>query len=184
VTIRPATPADAIAIAELHAESWRSTYRGILRDDFLDGPVVEDRRRLWDSRLSGPSSDVQLVRLVEHDGKLKAFVCAFLDADAKWGALLDNLHVVPSSQDQGLGRTLMGEAAGWVLQHRPKSPLHLWVFKDNVSACQFYNHLGGVIAERHVHLAPDGSHVEAVRYYWEEARALLKMGAVARRTID
>lgn len=172
MTVRPANRSDARAIAELHAESWRATYRGILRDEFLDGPLIQDRRRLWETRLSR-STETQLVKLIEDGGKLTAFVCASLDADPEWGALLDNLHVSPSSKGQGLGRRLMAEAAGWVLQHRPDSRLHLWVYEKNVPARGFYEHLGGVVIGRHAHLAPDGSHAEAVRYGWETLRGLL-----------
>jgi putative acetyltransferase len=174
MTVRPAKLSDAIAIADLHAESWRSTYPGILRDEFLDGAVIQDRRRLWETRLSSsPEPETQLVRIVEHRGRLTAFVCAFLDADPEWGALLDNLHVSPSSKGQGLGRRLMAEVARWVLQHRPDSRLHLWVYEKNVPARRFYEHLGGVVTGRHAHLAPDGSYVEAVRYGWEDLLGLL-----------
>ena len=34
---------DASAIAALHAESWRSAYRGLYPDEFLDGPILEER---------------------------------------------------------------------------------------------------------------------------------------------
>ena len=44
MTIRAARPDDAPAVAMLHANSWRSAYRGILRDEFLDGALDENRR--------------------------------------------------------------------------------------------------------------------------------------------
>lgn len=120
MTVRPAMLSDAIAIADLHAESWRSTYRGILGDAFLDGPVIQDRRKLWEARLSrSPMPDTQLVRVIEDGGVLTAFVCALLDADPEWGALLDNLHVSPSSKGQGLGRRLMAEVAAWYFSKGP-----------------------------------------------------------------
>jgi ribosomal protein S18 acetylase RimI-like enzyme len=173
MTVRPGTPSHAPAIAELHADSWRRTYRGILRDEFLDGPVIDDRCKLWKTRLSNPSGpETQFIRVIEHGGELKAFVCAFLDADPEWGALLDNLHVLHSSKGQGLGRRLMVESAAWVLQHRPQSRLHLWVFEQNIAASGFYEHLGGQVTKRQMHLAPDGNHVSAVRYSWKTVRGL------------
>jgi GNAT superfamily N-acetyltransferase len=172
MTARSAHPSDAIAIATLHAESWRSAYRGILRDDFLDGPVLEDRCRLWTTRLADPP-DTQFVRLIEQGGALRAFVCTLLDVDSEWGALLDNLHVSPSFKGHGLGRRLLGESAAWVLQHRPESRLHLWVFELNRAACGFYEHAGGELTTRTVHQAPDGSQVRAVCYGWKTLRDLI-----------
>src|SRR5256885_16287880 len=34
--IRPALPNDAAEIARVHVDSWRSSYRGLLADEFLD----------------------------------------------------------------------------------------------------------------------------------------------------
>ena len=42
VTLRDATKHDSAAIAHLHAESWRSAYRGILSGDYLDRHVHWD----------------------------------------------------------------------------------------------------------------------------------------------
>jgi hypothetical protein len=50
--LRVATGADAMAVATLHAESWRAHYRGAYRDEYLDGEVVQDRIRVWKERLS------------------------------------------------------------------------------------------------------------------------------------
>jgi hypothetical protein len=48
---RPAAASDAEAIANLHADSWRRTYRGTFSDSFLDGDVVADRLATWTERL-------------------------------------------------------------------------------------------------------------------------------------
>ena len=37
VTIRLATPADAPAIAQVRVDAWRTTYRGMIPDAYLDG---------------------------------------------------------------------------------------------------------------------------------------------------
>jgi hypothetical protein len=47
LTIRPARPGDETAIARVHVDSWRTTYRGIMPDDVLAGQSVERRERQW-----------------------------------------------------------------------------------------------------------------------------------------
>lgn len=54
---REATVADAQAIATLHADSWRSNYRGAYLDSFLDGDVHQDRLQVWQARLSAPAAN-------------------------------------------------------------------------------------------------------------------------------
>ena len=95
--LREATGADAAAVAALHAESWRTHYRGAYRDDYLDGDVFEDRRRVWERRLSDPAAN-QLVVLAEEGGELIGFACCYGGEDETWGSFLDNLHVRPGHQ--------------------------------------------------------------------------------------
>ncbi len=51
MTVRPATPADARAIATVHVRSWQAAYRGLLPQDYLD--ALDPHRRLaqWEDRL-------------------------------------------------------------------------------------------------------------------------------------
>ena len=49
--IRPASVADADAIAALHAASWRSAYRGIFKDDTLGPSLDGERREHWRGKL-------------------------------------------------------------------------------------------------------------------------------------
>src|SRR6478752_4827506 len=54
VGFRLARAADALAVAALHADSWRRHYRGAYSDAFLDGDVLKDRRSVWEARLCAP----------------------------------------------------------------------------------------------------------------------------------
>lgn len=176
--MRRARSDDATAIANLHAESWRRTYRSILRDEFLDALVFEDREMLWKNRLSSPEDpEHQLVLLIEQESQLVAFICVMLDTDPEWGALVDNLHVSADWSGQRLGSKLMTSAAAWVIAHRPHTKLHLWVYAANVAARRFYERLGGEVVDRHAELAPDGTRIDAVRYGWRSL-AGLAAGAV------
>ena len=50
---RRAEARDADRIAQLHAESWRRTYRGMMRDEFLDGDVLTITTAPYKSYLDG-----------------------------------------------------------------------------------------------------------------------------------
>jgi len=166
--IRRATRGDVQAVARLHAESWRSAYRGSLSDDYLDERVFADRFSLWSKKLSS-RDDALLVLLASRDAEPIGFVCVILDEDPTWGALLDNLHVLPGWKGKGLGRRLMAEAARWVAGRRPGSPLHLWVIEANEEARSFYGRLGGKPLDRKLWSAPDGKGAGLIRYVWNDA---------------
>jgi GNAT superfamily N-acetyltransferase len=166
--------ADEPAIARLHAESWRAAYRGILGDDFLDDTVVANRRELWRARFGEIGRTDQLILVGEEHGEIQAFACAFLDADPEWGTLLDNLHVLPGLKGKGLGRQLISAVAENIRRHGLHSMLHLWVYEQNVQARGFYERLGGIVSDCVGEAAPDGSHVNVLRYGWRELSLLVK----------
>src|SRR3954467_6848347 len=57
LTIRAAEVEDASAIARVHVETWRSTYTGIIPQNYLDGMTTENRALVWARLLqrSGPA---------------------------------------------------------------------------------------------------------------------------------
>ncbi len=172
IMFRVAGASDYLRVAELHAASWRSAYRGMLSDAYLDGDILAERGRLWEQRLAQPS-DRQYVLLAEENDNLVGFVCVLLDAEPGWGAYLDNLHVRPGLTGRGLGRRLLDQAARWVAQTEPTWPLHLLVFECNVAARRFYERHGGELVETLTKLMPDGGTPRVARYQWRDPARLL-----------
>ena len=170
--IRPGTRDDVEIVAALHAGSWRAAYRGIMRDAFLDGPLVANRRDEWQAKLASPeASDAAL--FIATDGPLpRGFAYAFPDPDTPWGDFLDNLHLHPDARGQGLGRQLMAEVARWVLA-RGGRELNLLVYEPNLAARRFYARQGGVEVERIAVMSPDGTVIPEVRVAWGDVRLLL-----------
>ena len=160
----------------MHAESWRANYRGILSDDYLDGPIAAERRQVWGERLAHPRAG-QIVILAERAGRLIGFVCAFADHDRTWGTLIDNLHVAPTHKGRGLGGGLMREIARHLLHAVPCRPIHLFVLEANHAARGFYDRLGGEPVEHSRKVEPDGSECAAIRYAWPSPARLLEVAA-------
>ena len=174
MTYRTANPNEAEAIAKLHAQSWQVAYRGILTDTFLDDEVLDNRLKVWTERFQNPSINEFIVVAVDNE-TIQGFVCVYGNADDQWGALIDNLHVLPELKGQGIGKRLMGEAAKWVREHYPDSSLYLWVYEANHLARQFYDKMGGEIVEEALYDNPGGGRANTMRYAWtvEKMRAKL-----------
>ena len=164
-----ATMEDAEAIAALHAESWRSAYRGLLPDDFLDGPVIEDRRTLWTERMKAPHAERRFVCKAsdDADGSLLGFACVLLDGEPEWGALLDNLHVRPDVKARAIGYALFTACRDWVRIAAPGTNMHLTVLEGNERARRFYERQGGtLIAKQEIEVLP-GVQRTVLRYRWK-----------------
>lgn len=139
--LREAGPGDADAIADLHAQSWRATYRGAYRDEFLDGDVFADRRTVWRGRMSAPEP-TQFVVLAVDGADVAGFACAYGEHDERRGTFLDNIHVRPGLHGQGIGATLMRGIASRSLARHPGAGLYLHVLEQNDNARRFYERLG------------------------------------------
>jgi len=163
--LREAIPADAAAIAALHAESWRTTYRGALRDEYLDGNILAERTAVWRERLGSPAGNQHVV-IAEAQGRLVGFACAYGNDDARWGTQLDNIHVRRDAHGQRTGTRLVAAVAAWCRAAHPEAGLYLWVLEGNHPARRFYERLGATDCEGDVWLPPDGSEVKTRRYVW------------------
>jgi ribosomal protein S18 acetylase RimI-like enzyme len=176
---RLAGPADAEAVAKLHAESWRRHYRGAYSDAFLDGDVVADRLAVWTDRLREP--DPRRLTILAEDGGLVGFANTVFDRDPTWGALLDNLHVDNRHKRRGTGSGLLALTAKAVIARPERTGLYLWVLEQNVDAQAFYESLGASFEGRELVSAPGGiaSRVTGspakLRYAWQEPGVLLEL---------
>lgn len=166
VSLTPATSSDVAAIATLHAQSWRSAYRGLLTDEYLDDQVLADRTAFWSKRCSAPMPERRLVLKALDESALLGFVCVLLDEEPAWGARLDNLHVSPGLKGTGIGYALFQAAREWTAHMMPDVPMHLWCVERNLVARRFYDRQGGQVVENAVRPIAQGLCLPELRYLW------------------
>jgi ribosomal protein S18 acetylase RimI-like enzyme len=136
MTIRPATPADARAIAAVHVASWQDAYRGLVPDDVLDALSVDDRAEQWDEWLRAGETRTLVTQAVD------GFV-TFWEERGEISAL----YIAPARTRTGIGTALL-DAAHAELAQAGRDETYLWVFEDNAPAREFYARHG---------YAPDGA---------------------------
>lgn len=148
MNILPATQDDAAPLAMLHIEGWRASYTGLVEQAFLDGLDIGKRTQQWQEWLTAGTS-----ALIARDGNEKpagfiAFNKLMTPPPGMSGirplytAEILALYILPAYWRQGLGRTLMSEAAR-ILQERKHKSLCLWVLEKNARGVGFYKSLGG-----------------------------------------
>ena len=166
ITYHIATKRDCEAIARLHAQSWKESYRGMLTDEYLDTKVDAERLAVWQKRFDYPSPN-QYIKVAKIGDELVGFACTFFDYDSEWGAMLDNLHVFTKWKKNGIGKALVKDAIEATLKNNPNSKLYLWVLEDNKSAIKFYDKLGGQNVEKKP-LELAGIWVDSFRYVFSK----------------
>jgi len=141
--VRPGTIRDAPGIAAVHVQTWRTSYKGIVPDSFLDGLSIARRADQWREALSqvGPPS---FVWVAEATNSIVGFswVGPARDEDAEvQTAELYAVYVLSTSQRSGIGSTLVRRSVESLIQERFRQAT-LWVLARNVAAQKFYERLG------------------------------------------
>jgi len=163
VSIRAATAADAIAIARVHVESWRTTYAGIVPEEYLAGLDETFRVKLWQEWLASGA----VVLVAERKGEVVGFVHAggIREAVESADAEIYSLYLLREAQGRGIGRGLLRVVAA-VLQQQGFTSVALWVLERNRSR-GFYESCGGRLARSRV-IEIGGARLMEVAYWWQE----------------
>jgi ribosomal protein S18 acetylase RimI-like enzyme len=149
----------AQVIAPLHAASWKTAYRGIMSDHYLDYIVDGERQAHWRRKVHTiieEDGEIYLARLMDEP---VGFLCMEGNplAEAKVeGAYVSNLHVMPKTKGQGIGTSLLEHGARWASQRGYKQ-MYLFVYEDNLAARAFYRSNGWHAVERTMSELPDGA---------------------------
>jgi ribosomal protein S18 acetylase RimI-like enzyme len=167
LTIRPAEMDDVASIAEVHVNSWRSQYQGMIPQAYLDSLSVQDRSVGWARVLERANpADITLVSEA-HDRRIVGFVTAGPARSHRrfFQGEISSLYVLPAFQRSRHGNRLFLAAANRLADAGCASMI-VWVLADN-PARAFYEKLGGVkVAETQRPFA--GSLLREVAYGWEQ----------------
>jgi GNAT superfamily N-acetyltransferase len=165
------TAADAAAVANIHALSWRVAYRGILPQRYLDAEVAADRLALWQHRLRDEAPGGRGV-VAHNAATMVGFAYACADHSTEWGHLLDNLHVLPECRGRRIGHALLLSLIDAAFPAAHDGAMHLWVYDANAAARRFYARLGATRVHGEVVDTPGGGRRDASVYLWPSTQAL------------
>lgn len=134
---RPLRETDSqLAVSRIYEESWRSAYRGLVPQAYLDGIPAGH----WEANLD--QGDRRSL-VLEEDGALIGTACV---SPSRWpehpefGEIV-SLYLLPEYMGRGYGRPLL-EAAVRELEGRGFRDILLWVLEKNRRARRFYEKNG------------------------------------------
>lgn len=141
--IRYATENDAEGIAMVHVNSWKTTYKGIVDDRFLQALSAADRLEGWRWKLANMPEDEQLLVVADDDGKVFGFMSYGTEREFKLPdeGELYAVYLLEEIQGQGWGTQLFAKLKEFMCL-KGYTSLLVWVLEGN-SAEHFYRHKGG-----------------------------------------
>ncbi len=138
--IRLATADDIEQIAKLYIKSWNRTYKGMLRQEYLDSLTIEGVSKRWSEYILEPDHGIFVAELCSQVLGFGAFKPYHRIDDCIY---IESLHVEPMYQGKGIGSALIksiyevGKAQGY-------GQMAVCLVKGNDNARALYTKLGAV----------------------------------------
>ncbi len=123
-------------VSRVYAESWKSAYKGIVPQDYLDN--IDEKR--WSGFLSAELSRLWLAS----DGERIVGTSTYSPARDKkfggWGEII-SIYLLPQYARRGIGTKLLKASMDSLFLMRYKK-IYLWVLEENYTARDFYTKSG------------------------------------------
>ena len=166
LNIRKAILSDAKVIAKVHVDCWKTTYKNIVSDEYLNNLTYESREQLWKNNI--PNGGVYVAE--NKEGEIVGFSSGGIERSGNYNGFegeLYAIYILKEYQGKGIGKALVKPIIDKIKEMGLSSMLVL-VLKDNISRL-FYEALGGKkIATVEVDIA--GEKLPELVYGWEDIR--------------
>lgn len=158
--IREATSDDAEQIANVHIQSWKTTYKGIITEKYNDDErmSLEFKINQWQDNIQNKESVVFIVE------KINIGIIGF--AHVINAGELCAIYILKEYQQHGLGTKIFQKSIDWLKEKRCTTMI-LWCFENHYQARKWYEHLGGKLLEVKSNVILCNNKYNKVCYQWE-----------------
>ena len=164
--VRLANLSDANGIALVHVDSWRTTYRNILPDEFLMNLSYKRREHLWETNI--PKGNVFVAE--SDEGKIVGFASGGKESSGKYNEYqgeLSSIYILKEYQGQGIGKLLLNTVIK-ELEKVGTNTMLVLVLEDNNSRL-FYEAMGGKKIDK-VEVEIAGKKLIELVYGWDNIK--------------
>lgn len=139
--IRYADINDARTLGEIHSQSWKVIYKGIVPDEILNNITAEKREKYFEKALSqGWEEDALIFKEDKAVGLICIGRCRDEDKDDSYGEIW-GIYLLPEYWNRGIGYELINWGLT-ELRKRSYKKVTLWVLEENIKARNFYEKVG------------------------------------------
>ncbi len=167
--IREAFVEDAPAIARVTVDTWKTAYRGIINDNYLDNLTYEEREEGW---RGFPFNDSFIYVAEDENHNIIGFAAAGPERESHptFKGELYAIYIYQEYQNQGIGSALFRSVAQKFIQSGINTLL-LWVLSDSPYR-RFYERHGGSPLGTYL-LEMEGLANEVTAYGWLDLNTAL-----------
>lgn len=139
--IRYADISDSRILGQIHSQSWKVAYKGIVPDEILNNITTEKRQKYFEKALTeGWEEDAIIYRDKKAVGLICIGKCRDTDIEGSCGEIW-GIYLLPEYFSMGIGSKLINWGLD-ELRKRNYAKVTLWVLQNNSNARMFYEKIG------------------------------------------
>lgn len=141
--IRKATRQDSNIIANLIISGWKTAYKGLIDNNFLNNMPEDSIKYRWSKVIKNENNN-DIVYVYEENNKILG-VIRFgdpVDTDSKFDSEVLALYVEPKLKGNGIGTKLLNFAKEYFIKNN-KTKMVIWCLNNNIPSMKFYEKRGG-----------------------------------------
>ncbi|MGM8214726.1 GNAT family N-acetyltransferase [Bacillaceae bacterium W0354] len=166
--IRKASSNDALGVAKVQVDSWKTTYKNIVPDEYLEQMTYENREKKWKDIISN-----QAVFIAENNsGEIIGFSNGGKERTGKYPDYKGELYaiyILEEHQRKGIGKLLLEPVIENLKQNNILS-MTVSVLEDNKSRL-FYEYLGARKIDT-MEIEISGKKLNELVYGWKDITAI------------
>lgn len=166
--VRKAVLPDARGIAIVQVDSWRTTYEGIISNDYLQKLSYEEHEKIW----HGAIKQKTLYVAEDNEGRIVGFSIGGKERSGNYPKCKGEvyaIYILKEYQRKGLGRLLMKPIVEDLLEQNITT-MAVYVLEEN-NARFFYEALGAKKIDS-VEIEIGGKKLTELVYGWEDIRKI------------
>ncbi|GIU16992.1 MULTISPECIES: GNAT family N-acetyltransferase [unclassified Shewanella] len=138
IILRDAVQDDVQQLAQIHVNSWKSTFSGLMPDKYINGYTLSSRVNEWQSVIHSRS---EIVVVAERGGIVIGFMSYRVNPENLATIELCKLYLCPSAYGQRFGSKLLNHLK-LSAQAQGMKAISLYVLDSNKVAINFYSKHG------------------------------------------
>lgn len=144
INIREATINDVFGIAKVHVDSWNTTYKNIVPDEYLKSKTYKAQEERWRKRYFENADTKEFLYIaVTADNEVVGFACgSSQNEDSEFDGTISAIYILENNQRQGIGKQLVRKMAEKLTEDKVDKMI-IWALEENPS-CKFYKKIGGI----------------------------------------
>ena len=169
--IKKANEEDIKAVSRVYVDSWKTTYHGLVPDDYLDSLSYKEAEQRWLHFLNH-ENEAFIYIAVNNAGNIIGFASGKSMDDENFDGELYSLYLLQKCRGLGIGRQLVSAIANH-FKEKGFTSIMVWVMEKNKSGLGFYERMGG---KKYLRRKSEfgGMVVDDVAYGWKDVSVLIK----------